>query len=211
MNMDKDSKPATGFAQPLEAEWLARARAGERVAQGLIYRRYETAVYTLLRRMVDCADTAADLMQDSFLDAFTRIHQFRGESPFGYWLRAVAASRALMHLRGQRRFLELFAPEAEVDLVPSFDVHQLDLERALGALPPLPRAVLWLYHVEGYTHAEIAAMNNKTESFSKSQLARAHQRLRELLGVVSEPASARAAPDAPPSPPSAALTAATEC
>ena len=83
MDMEPNTRPATGFAQPLEPELLVRARAGERAAQGLIYRRYEQAVYTLLRRMVDCADTAADLMQDSFLDAFARIHQFRGESPFG--------------------------------------------------------------------------------------------------------------------------------
>lgn len=70
--MEPNTRPATGFAQPLEPELLVRARAGERAAQGLIYRRYEQAVYTLLRRMVDCADTAADLMQDSFLDAFAR-------------------------------------------------------------------------------------------------------------------------------------------
>ena len=196
--MDPTDRPATGFAQPLTDELLARARAGDRATQGLIYRRYEQAVYTLLRRMVDCADTAADLLQDSFLDAFGRIHQYRGDSPFGYWLRAVAASRALMHLRGQRRFLELFAPDAEIDHVPSFDVHQLDLERALAVLPPMPRAVLWLYHVEGYTHPEIAAMNGRTESFSKSQLARAHQKLRELLGVQSAATSAgvAAAPSA---------------
>lgn len=207
--MEPSTRPVTGFAQPLEPEWLARARAGERAAQGLIYRRYEQAVYTLLRRMVDCADTAADLMQDSFLDAFARIHQFRGESPFGYWLRAVAASRALMHLRGQRRFLELFAPEAEVDQVPSFDLHQLDLERALSALPPMPRAVLWLYHVEGYTHAEIAELNGRTESFSKSQLARAHQKLRELLGVKdgAGPGRVPARPDVPP----AVFAAVPEC
>lgn len=206
--MDKDSRPTTGFGQPLEAEWLARLQAGERAAQGLVYRRYEQPVYTLLRRMVDCADTAADLLQDSFLDAFARSRQFRGESPFGYWLRAVAASRALMHLRGQRRFLELFAPDAEVDEVPSFDIHQLDLERALAALPPLPRAILWLYHVEGYTHAEIAAMNGKTESFSKSQLARAHRRLRELLGAKSDD-FAESARDKPAPP--AALAVVPEC
>lgn len=183
--MQAPSTPASGFARPLDAASLARARAGERGAQALIYRAYEQPVFNLLRRMVDNADTAADLLQDSFIDAFARIGQFRGEAPFGYWLRSVAASRALMHLRGQRRFLELFAPEAEVDEVPSYDVHQLDLERALAALTPLPRAVLWLYHVEGYSHAEIAAMNGKSESFSKSQLSRAHARLREHFGVAS--------------------------
>ena len=56
-----------------------------------------------------------------------------------------------------------------------------DVERALAALPPLTRSVVWLHDVEGYTHGEIARLLGRTASFSKSQLARAHQRLRELL------------------------------
>ena len=57
----------------------------------------------------------------------------------------------------------------------------VDLERALATLPPLTRSVVWLHDVEGYTHAEIARLLGRTASFSKSQLARAHARLRELL------------------------------
>ena len=44
------------------------------------------------------------------------------------------------------------------------------------------RAVVWLHDVEGYTHDEIATMMGKTTSFSKSQLARAHRKLRGWLG-----------------------------
>jgi RNA polymerase sigma factor (sigma-70 family) len=57
----------------------------------------------------------------------------------------------------------------------------VDLEAALGRLPPVTRAVLWLHDVEGYTHEEIGEMMGKTTSFSKSQLSRAHKRLREWL------------------------------
>ena len=55
------------------------------------------------------------------------------------------------------------------------------LERALNDLPPLTRSVLWLYHVEEYTHQEIAEMTGKSVSFSKSQVARGSSRLRRLL------------------------------
>ena len=61
-----------------------------------------------------------------------------------------------------------------------------DVERALATLPPLTRSVVWLHDVEGYTHGEIARLMGRTASFSKSQLARAHQRLRELLDPQSE-------------------------
>ena len=48
-------------------------------------------------------------------------------------------------------------------------------------LPAVGRAVVWLHDVEGFTHKEIAGMLGKTESFSKSQLSRAYQRLRPML------------------------------
>jgi RNA polymerase sigma-70 factor (ECF subfamily) len=63
------------------------------------------------------------------------------------------------------------------------DSHlRMDLEAALERLPETSRAVVWLHDVEGYTHEEIGSMIGKTPSFSKSQLARAHARLRQWLG-----------------------------
>jgi len=59
----------------------------------------------------------------------------------------------------------------------------IDLERALAQLGDTARVVVWLHDVEGYTHAEIGALFGATASFSKSQLARAHERLRTLLHV----------------------------
>ncbi len=55
------------------------------------------------------------------------------------------------------------------------------LERALASLPALTRSVVWLHDVEGYTHHEIGRLFGRTTAFSKSQLARAHVRLRNLL------------------------------
>jgi RNA polymerase sigma-70 factor (ECF subfamily) len=172
----------SAFDAAIPDDVLLRARQRERAALELIYRQFERAAYTLARRMTGCPDAARDVMQDSFLRAFDRLPQFRGEAPFGRWLRAIVASEALMHLRAGRRLLELFAPESVEAEEPAVeDISHADLEHALGLLPGLPRAVLWLYHVEGYTHPEIAGMCGKTVSFSKSQLSRAHQKLRQLL------------------------------
>jgi RNA polymerase sigma factor (sigma-70 family) len=174
---------ANGFDVDLPPDTLARARTGERGALEAIYRLFEPAVYSLTRRMCGDADAARDLTQDCFLRAFGSLAQFRGEAPFGRWLRAIAATEALMHLRSGRRFVELFEEQIIDESAPAVeDATNADLERALGLLPAVPRAVLWLYHVEGYSHAEIAQMGRKTVSFSKSQLSRAHQKLRHLLG-----------------------------
>jgi RNA polymerase sigma-70 factor (ECF subfamily) len=56
-----------------------------------------------------------------------------------------------------------------------------NIERALARLPALTRSVLWLFHVEEYTHQEIAELTGKSISFSKTQVMRGNQRLRHLL------------------------------
>jgi RNA polymerase sigma factor (sigma-70 family) len=63
----------------------------------------------------------------------------------------------------------------------------MDLETALQRLSDTARSVVWLHDVEGYTHEEIAEMMGKTTSFSKSQLARAHAKLRAWLGEEVKP------------------------
>ncbi len=82
----------------------------------------------------------------------------------------MAATAPAMSARVIRR-LRITLPDGWSD--------QMDLERALATLSPTARAVVWLYDVEGYSHEEIARQFGRTVSFSKSQLARAHARLRE--------------------------------
>ncbi len=60
---------------------------------------------------------------------------------------------------------------------------QRDLENALAQLSDTSRAVVLLHDVEGYTHKEIGELMGKTTSFSKSQLARAHEKLQGILGA----------------------------
>jgi RNA polymerase sigma-70 factor (ECF subfamily) len=136
-------------------------------------------------------EAAADVLQDTMLKVFARTGDFRGRdgSPFWGWLRRIAVNEALMRLRRDRRLLEEL-PDDNVlfdELVPppSSAADAAQLQRALASLPAATRSVLWLYHAEGYTHDEIAALMQRTPSFSKSQLARGTRRLRALL----EPAS----------------------
>lgn len=176
---------SAAFDLPISDELLADARAGGCRGQEAIYRGFERAVFTLARRMCGCPDAAQDIVQNTFLRAFRSLDGFRGEAPFGHWLRSIAATESLMHLRQGRRWLEVFVRQEDYveELVGVDDVSTADLEHSLALLPAVPRAVLWLYHVEGYTHPEIAALCGRTTSFSKSQLSRAHGKLRQLLGV----------------------------
>ena len=69
----------------------------------------------------------------------------------------------------------------------------MDLDAALANLPEVSRTVVWLHDVEGFTHKEIAELMGKTESFSKSQLSRAYQRLRPMLESEIERIDAKSA------------------
>ena len=172
---------------------VERARAGELAAFEQIYRRFERPVYTLALRMLGDAESAREVLHDAMLKVFQRIGQYRNDAPFWAWLRQIASNEALMRLRREHRF----EPEPDDDQIadgaapPWVRADALALERALGQLPAVTRSVLWLYHVEGYSHPEIADMVGKTISFSKSQVARGTARLRDLLEPAAESVSCR--------------------
>jgi RNA polymerase sigma-70 factor (ECF subfamily) len=179
----------------ISPEVVARARSGDDAALEQIYRTFERPVRTLARRLLAHRAAAEDVAHDVFVDVITRLHQYQGRGSFAGWVRSIAVSRCLMHLRSpwqrSRRWLasQLDAGGQQDDWVPGEpEVSQardgsdaIDVERALARLAGTARAVVWLHDVEGYTHAEIGALFGATASFSKSQLARAHERLRAEL------------------------------
>lgn len=184
--MPVESRPASSFAIELPDALLARARAGDRAAFEQVYRWFERPVFTLALRICGDRDEASDVLQETMLKVIDRIGDFRGDSPFWGWLRQIAVNEALMKLRRTRRQAEEALPE-DHDLAddlappPPAAADAAMLHRALSSLPATTRGVLWLYHAEGYTHEEIAALMERTASFSKSQLARGTRRLRAVL------------------------------
>ena len=161
---------------------LPRLRAGDPEAQAALYRAFESAVYNLARRICRTTEDAEDVMQETFIEVFRSIGQFRGEGSLWGWVRTVASSKALMRLRRNKYRDTDELPEDILPFRKEDTALRMDLEAALDRLSETSRAVVWLHDVEGYTHEEIATMMERTVSFSKSQLARAHARLRCWLG-----------------------------
>ena len=184
---------------------VARAQSGDLEALEALYRAFETPVYNLALRVLRRPEDAEDVLQETFLEVVRSLKQYRGEGHLWGWIRQIATSKALMRIRHDRvRETEEFHEESAVraglgagagagdvagvgamggagGMSPGAVPAQIDLERALERLSETARAVVWLHDVEGYTHEEIAEQMGKTVSFSKSQLARAHVRLRRLL------------------------------
>ena len=172
----------------LDPAIVRRAAHGDVRAHEVIYRAFGSPVYSICLRFTRVPAHAEDLLQETFMEVIRSIRGFRGDAPIGIWIRRIAVSKALMflrsawHSRGQSLdddWDEVTASRADVSAAQSDEA--IDLDAALARLPPVGRAVVWLHDVEGFTHKEIAALMGKTESFSKSQLSRAYQRLRPML------------------------------
>lgn len=182
---------ASSFQIDIPEALIARAKSRDLGAFEQIYRRFERPVFTLALRMLNDAEAAREVLHDAMLKVFQHIAQYRSDAPFWGWLRQIALNEALMRLRRERHF----DTDGETDHVASDEAppwvraDSLALERALGKLPAQTRSVLWMYHVEGYSHPEIADMVGKTVSFSKSQVARGTARLRDLLEPKAESVS----------------------
>ena len=169
---------------------VKRAARGDAKAHEIIYRAYSAPVYSVCLRFTRIPAQAEDLLQETFIEVIRSIARFRGEAPLGMWIRQVAVSKALMflrsawHKRGQcldDDWEEMMTGSHTGPGNPTQPEQAIDLDAALGTLPAVSRAVVWLHDVEGFTHKEIAGLLGKSESFSKSQLSRAYQKLRPLL------------------------------
>lgn len=171
------------------ARSLARAREGDLEAHEQLFRQYQNVVFTVARRILGCDHEAEEILQETFLEVFRSLSSMRRDASFAAWVRRIAARKAIDRLRREK--LRRGAPIEEVPAgtggggpptnpAPIGDCR-IDLERALSELPALARAVVWLFEVEGWTHAEIARSTGRSVSFSKSQLARARVQLRRVL------------------------------
>jgi RNA polymerase sigma factor (sigma-70 family) len=176
---------------------VARACGGDQHAQSAIYAAVAPATFALVQRLVGSGAHAEDLFQDTMMTFYERLSSYRAEAPLGAWLRQIAVSKCLMYLRSpwHRTRLQLDAGWQEGSLHADFNLssqpaataESLDVERGLASLSVTARAVVWLFEVEGYSHDEIGRAFGRTASFSKSQLARAHRRLRAWFEPTVEP------------------------
>jgi RNA polymerase sigma-70 factor (ECF subfamily) len=171
-------------AEPsLEAQLVAAARDGDRVAFGQLYDRFAPMVHGLLLARVPRADVD-DLVQDAFLQAMRRLGSLRNVEAFGPWLAAIARNRARDHWRRGEDTVEL--PD-DVPGRPHPEGEALTVLAAIRRLPEAYRETLVLRLVEGMTGPEIAERTGLTPGSVRVNLHRGLQRLREELGRSDSP------------------------
>ena len=141
-----------------------------------LYDRHAPAMYALACRLMGGDADAADVLQDAWLRAVTRLSRFRRESSLRTWLCGFVVNCCRERFR-----TPLFEPIGDDPVAPRAVEGTLDLERALRSLSDGYRAIVVLHDIEGYTHREIAAALGIEEGTSKSQLSRGREALRRRL------------------------------
>ena len=162
---------------------------GERQAQFELYRLYSKAMYNVCMRMLKNDADAEDVLQNSFIDVFTKLHTFAFQSTIGAWIKRIAINNCINFLQRKKFHFDEFDTQihgkdmVELDESVGF-AEGLSVERVQKALMQLSdgyRVVFSLYMFEGYDHEEISEILKISESTSKSQFHRAKQKLRVLL------------------------------
>jgi RNA polymerase sigma-70 factor (ECF subfamily) len=169
-----------------ETRLIARVRGGDETAERQLYDAHVDQTYRFAYRMTGDDDLAQEFTQETFIRAFDRIDQFRGDAAFGTWLRSIAASVVYNGLRKVKRFRQREFDLGEVGAAGTRE-HRAEpdlkekLSRAIDDLPIKYRTVFVMHDVEGYTHEEISAALGTQVGTSKAQLSRARAKLREAL------------------------------
>jgi RNA polymerase sigma factor (sigma-70 family) len=167
---------------------IARCKAGDRDAHYSLYKRYSKAMYNVGYRITRSDAEAEDVLQEAFINAFRNLDSYRGDATFGAWLKRIVVNKAI-NARNKKKHEAI--PDDERWDVPEdeqptdYTNDELTVERIKHAIEQLPdgyRSVVSLYLLEGYDHQEIAEILGIAESTSKSQLNRAKNKLREMLG-----------------------------
>ena len=170
-----------------EQQLLKQARAGDPAAERALYDAHVDRVYRLAFRLAGDDELARDFTQETFIRAFQRLGDFRGESALGTWLHTICVSVALNGMRTVKKLRTRHTGLDEALAVGGGSRREAEpdlkerLARAIDALPEGYRAAFVMHDVEGYTHEEIAQALGIQPGTSKAQLSRARAKLREAL------------------------------
>lgn len=185
-----EQKDKKGASKYMSDEDLVRGCMREdRSFQSLLYEKYSNKMFAICMRYSNTREEAEDVLQDSFIKIFNKISSFRGDGPLEGWMRRVMVNTALKSRDKRRLKFESgdieHAPEQGMAAKAISKMGEKDILRLISELPEGYKLVFNLYAVEGYSHKEIGAMLDISESTSRSQYSRARHQLVEKLERLS--------------------------
>lgn len=162
---------------------------GKQGAQLEVYNRYYKAMYNTALRIVKDTAEAEDVMQDSFLNAFTKLDSFKGEVTFGAWLKRIVINNSIHHYRKQQKRNEVALDDImykveDKDEVEDYGATELKAQKVLDTMKQLKdnyRISLTLHLIEGYDYEEVSQIMDISYANCRTTISRAKESLRKKM------------------------------
>lgn len=173
----------------LQSDLIEKCRQNNRIAQLQLYNQYCDGMFAVAMRFVNNTFEAEDIVQEAFIKAFTKLHQYKAEVSFGAWLKRIVINKSIDLLKSKKQHM-LELDEVHLKVVDSNNENEWlvddmitleDVKAAIEKLSEKYQYVVMLYLIEGYDHQEISEILNITEVASRTQLSRGKAQLKELL------------------------------
>ena len=164
-------------------------------AQLEIYNRYYKAMYNIALRIVKDSFEAEDIMQDSFLTAFTKLRELKDLKTFGAWLKRIVINNSIYHYKKSHKYQNvpfntvLYKVEENQSIGSDNDFTNLKAQQVLKVMNMLKdnyRVALTLNLIEGYDYEEISDIMNISYSNCRTTISRAKESLRQKLQLTAE-------------------------
>ena len=187
-SFDQNKEELSPAVKNIHDDLISQCRNNDRKAQLQVYNLYYKAMYNTALRIVNDTAEAEDIMQESFLDAFRSIADYRGDSSFGSWLKKIVVNRSLDVLKRSKALVSIEETGTDVaesgedeDYMEILSARAEQIRKAIHRLPDAYRISLSLFLLEGYDHEEIASILGISNNLSRIRFFRAKQRLIEYL------------------------------
>lgn len=172
-----------------QVDIIEQCKQNNRKAQLQLYNQYCNGMYIVAKRFLKDAHDAEDVVQEAFIKAFTKLHQYKGEVTFGAWLKRIVVNKSIDFLKSKKQCLvdldDVHLKVVDTDDNDTWLVDDAitidDVKQAIEKLPNTCQYVLMLYLIEGYDHQEISEILNISEVASRTQLSRGKVKLQQLL------------------------------
>ena len=173
---------------PIILEALKRVKTGNQEAFRLIIREYKSPAYSIAFRILRNAEDAEEVVQDAYVKAYKKIHQFKGDSKFASWFLKIVYNQALTRVKKKR--INAVEINEEIDTHDRHNNFDLDgwnmvlqeerekyVRQAINKLPDDDALVLSLYYMSGNSIPEICEITGWSLSSTKVKLYRARQKV----------------------------------
>jgi len=170
---------------------LVLCRKGNQLAQLEVYNRYQHAMYNTAFRIVKNTAEAEDIMQESFITAFSKLESFKAEASFGSWLKRIVINKSIGEYHKSKRFVRVSEKEIEDEVeedysISSEDITNTKVNQVLECMDDLHdsyRNILNLHFIEGFDYEEICDILNISYANCRTLISRAKESLRTKLKV----------------------------